>query len=539
MVSMSSLRTRVVLAVLVGIALVFGSDALSIGQVTITVGAGPDCDSSTIQEGIDAAQDGDVVLVAAGEYVTTEPVTFRGKAITVRSEGGPDETIIRMGVPEDSKRGSVLIFENSETSASVLEGFTLTSGKGCWSTDPSMPAASGLGGGGIAMVGSSPTIIACIITKNTADSGGGVNPAYGSAATMIDCVVSENSVPGSGGGISCWDNSSLTMKDCVVQGNSAPGTVSGVSGNGGGIFCGRKSKLNLVNCSISENSAGINGGGMMCWGNSVMTMTGCEVIGNTSQRWSGGIGSEACSLALTNCLIAKNIAGSYCGGIQTSYGDSSLNIRNCTIVENSAGQDGGGVYCWGGGASLTVTNSIFWDNTAPRGKGVFLQTNSSTLTITYSDFADGKSAVYGGDSQIEWGEGNINTDPGFVSQGYWDSSGTRHDTSDDIWVEADYHLKSQAGRWDQNENAWVQDDVTSPCIDAGDPMSPIGHELFPNGGYINVGAYGGTPEASKAYFGGPVCETIVAGDINGDGQVDRTDLEIMALHWTDEEPLLP
>ncbi len=48
--------------------------------------------------------------------------------------------------------------------------------------------------------------------------------------------------------------------------------------------------------------------------------------------------------------------------------------------------------------------------------------------------------------------------------------------------------------------------------------------------------YGGTPEASRSYFEEPVCETIVAGDINGDGHVKRADLEIMALHRTDEEP---
>ena len=68
-------------------------------------------------------------------------------------------------------------------------------------------------------------------------------------------------------------------------------------------------------------------------------------------------------------------------------------------------------------------------------------------------------------------------------------------------------------------------------------MEPIGWEPFPNGGFVNMGAYGGTLEASKTYFGGPICETIVAGDINGDGQVNRADLEIMALHWTDDVPL--
>jgi hypothetical protein len=121
---------------------------------------------------------------------------------------------------------------------------------------------------------------------------------------------------------------------------------------------------------------------------------------------------------------------------------------------------------------------------------------------------------------LNWGEGNINADPCFV------------DPDND-----NYHLMSQAGRWDADSQIWVQDDVTSPCIDAGDPMGPIGWEPFPNGGFVNMGAYGCTPEASKTYFGGPVCETIVAGDINGDGQVNRADLEIMALHWTDDEPL--
>ena len=98
----------------------------------------------------------------------------------------------------------------------------------------------------------------------------------------------------------------------------------------------------------------------------------------------------------------------------------------------------------------------------------------------------------------------------------------------------DYHLKSQAGRFDPNTQGWIQDDVTSPCIDSGDPNSPIGYEPFPNGGIINMGAYGGTAQASKSYFGEPICETIVAGDINGDCKVNILDLEIMLLHWLED-----
>ena len=67
-----------------------------------------------------------------------------------------------------------------------------------------------------------------------------------------------------------------------------------------------------------------------------------------------------------------------------------------------------------------------------------------------------------------------------------------------------------------------------------DEKSPIGNETFPNGGIINMGAYGGTAEASKSYFSQPICGTIVAGDINGDCTVNFKDFAIMALHWLRE-----
>ena len=98
---------------------------------TITVGPGAGYDFDSIQAGIDAAVDADTVLVAPGEYVITEPITFRGKAITVKSENGPDETTIRMGTPADTERGSVVVFENNETADSVIDGFTITGGQGC------------------------------------------------------------------------------------------------------------------------------------------------------------------------------------------------------------------------------------------------------------------------------------------------------------------------------------------------------------------------------------------------------------------------
>ena len=149
--------------------------------------------------------------------------------------------------------------------------------------------------------------------------------------------------------------------------------------------------------------------------------------------------------------------------------------------------------------------------------------DSSDIIIRYSD-------VQGG-----WlGEDNIDLDPCFVAIGYWNPNETPDDPNDDFWVDGDYHLKSQAGHWDSHSQSWIADAVTSPCIDAGNPMVPIGYEPFPNGGIVNMGAYGGTSEASKSYFGRPPCETIMAGDINGDCIVNFLDFWLMALHWMED-----
>jgi hypothetical protein len=507
---------------------------------TITVGRGRNggYDFIDIQAGIDAAIDGDMVLVAPGEYVITVPITFRGKAITVKSEAGPNETTIRMTTPVDTNRRSVLIFENDETEASVLEGFMITDGKGSW-----VPSVSAYAGGGIYFNASSGTVKNCIFIRNTADpgGGGGVSACFGSSPILTNCTFMGNSATW-GGGVHCWDMCSPTLSNCVVTENSA-GDV------GAGVYCGSNSSVTITDCTITGNTAmsgggiwsGIDssaivtkcmirgnsaigstpqvsgyGGGAECWNNSSMVMTNCTITENTAGRDGGAVFCETSPVTMTNCIIVNNTAIHAGGGMECVK--APMTLTNCTIAYNSAGEPGGAVLCWQG--STKITNSIVWANVAPQERE-FSVVYGGILSLSYSNVVNGQAGIHlQSGCTLDWGDGNIDADPYFV------------DSDND-----DFHLKSQAGRWDSISQVWIQDNVTSPCIDAGDPMSPIGLEPFPNGGFVNMGAYGGMSEASKSYFDGPVCETIVAGDINGDGQVNRTDLEIMALHWTDEEPL--
>jgi hypothetical protein len=226
---------------------------------------------------------------------------------------------------------------------------------------------------------------------------------------------------------------------------------------------------------------------------------------------SNGTVIEACDGTISNCVIADNRPSG--DAIASAIRECHGLIKNCTVAHNTSG-------IWvRAGATTTIENCIIY-----HGGGVSLG-KGATVKIRYTDIQGGLEGIYlGQDRTVNWGPGNIDTDPCFVRVGDWLGE-----------LNGDYHLKSQAGRWDPAAAGWVQDDVASPCIDAGDPASPIGNEPFPNGGVINMGAYGSTSQASKSYFGDPVCETTVAGDINGDCRVDFADLVLLTLHWLEDK----
>jgi len=217
-------------------------------------------------------------------------------------------------------------------------------------------------------------------------------------------------------------------------------------------------------------------------------------------------------------------------GIAVENSCQALLVNN-TIVNCSRGIRLFDLGRWGppyrlnpGGGTATLINCVIWDCPQPvtlaDSSNKQIEDRGSHINIKYCNIEGGQNSVSvsGTHSTLTWGQGNINADPKFVNPG-----------------SGDYHLKSQAGRWEPAIQRWVKDQVTSPCIDTGDMGTAIGFEPFPNGGIINMGGYGGTAEASKSYFGKPPCETIIAADINGDCKVDYQDFAIMAFHWLDDK----
>lgn len=229
-------------------------------------------DYGTIQEAIDVAGTGDVIIVAAGTY--TENIDFSGKAITIRSESGADVTVIDGG-----QVASCVLLAGGEGSDSVLEGFTLTNGIGTYAPAP----FNDLVGGAVFCDGTSPTIrdnimennsalyggAVCFsdsddallegntIRNNSAKIGGGILGRY-STPEVAQNRISANDASFGGGGIALWLFSHARLVNNIIDNNEAG------SGGGGGIRSYHESEPDIVNCTIAHNSSSAGGGGLYC-----------------------------------------------------------------------------------------------------------------------------------------------------------------------------------------------------------------------------------------------------------------------------------
>jgi hypothetical protein len=238
-----------------------------------------------------------------------------------------------------------------------------------------------------------------------------------------------------------------------------------------------------------------------------VTVTNCEVFGNGNGVFLMG----AQNAGVYNCVISGN------KGIGLDTNAARVTVRNCTILNNADN----GIYSFNQSV-LSVVNCIVAYNQA-YGYSV----EASNATSSYSNFWGNRDGAY--DGAVGGRDGDVQQMPWFIDEGYWNNG--------DLWHQGDYHLMSKAGRWDASTQAWVNDPIDSPCLDKGDPETPFIDEPYPNGGRVNLGAYGGTVTASKS-AGGVSCTEYPEMDFNHDCKVDQADLDIFMEHWL-ECNLLP
>ena len=386
-------------------------------------------DHATIQSGIDAAEDGDTVLAADGIYKGDGNVNidFKGKKITVKSENGPEATVIDCEATPNT-RG--FIFHNEETHDSVLDGFTIKNGRhdlgggiSCNTASPTIRNCiiswntslakefHAQGGGGIYCFNSDAIILECTITNNTAEStfGGGVFfegesirdgvvlRETASQPQLIQSTISEND----GAGIYIFHTVGVEVRDCTVTKNSHGGFVCNFFSRGG---------THISNSIISHNT----GGGVEVSEYSILKVTDCLIKNNIGKTGGGIFCSPTSVLIVSNCIIAENIATVSGGGIAVISTRGNANITNCTISRNTANERGGGVYAFIEGSSFEISNSIVWGNTSNDTHNEF-SAIGGWITIRSCDIRDGLEGI-GRMPDADWFvyENNIDKDPLFV-----------------------------------------------------------------------------------------------------------------------------
>ncbi|GAI14205.1 unnamed protein product, partial [marine sediment metagenome] len=199
-------------------------------------------------------------------------------------------------------------------------------------------------------------------------------------------------------------------------------------------------EADIIDCNISRNQAEASGGGVYFGGESAPSLTNCLLTENTAGRDGGGISANIFNqLAIFNCTIAGNIVT----GIGFEYGY------------------GGGLHC-SHNSYTDLIDSILWGNTSTNGSQIAIGTGfeydplPSTVDVSYSNVQGERSLVFVDENcTLNWGVGNVHTDPCFVTGPL-----------------GDYYL-SQTNTNDPKQT------TDSPCVDAGSDLAiNVGLHLY-------------------------------------------------------------
>jgi hypothetical protein len=300
-------------------------------------------DFDTIQEAIDAAGDGDIVIVSPGVYV--ENIKLSGKNIALKSTDPLNPSIVSATIIDGGALDSAVTFSGTEATSCVLSGFTITNGmaetgcgvngKGCHATvenniisTNTIPLDFYLGNGG-GLYKCHGIIRDNLIQNNTANAGGGLFECNGS---IYKNRIENNLALIYGGGLfSCnGDIENNIIKDNRVE--------DGDWGEGGGLH----SCDGFINKNrIAQNYAVYGGGLYQC--NQIVQNN--EIVGNRALK-NGGALSECCGV-IRNNLISGNFAGDPEEEYSLGNGGglySCAGLVFCNLIWNNRAGFGGGIY---------------------------------------------------------------------------------------------------------------------------------------------------------------------------------------------------
>ena len=408
----------------------------------------------TIQSGVDAAHDGDTVLVADGTYTGNgnRDIDFHGKSLTVTSQNGPAKTIIDCGgfYSGDGSGSHRGFYIHSNETAATISGFNVQNGYG-------------FSGGGIYNNGGQLAITNCIISSNRAIYGGGVC-SNGGSVVLTNSDISLNTGQDAGGGIQA---DHAIINNCNIVGNKA--IYSAVKAFGGGLQVGEST---VINCVIKGNKSNFAGGidARSC------VVKGCTIIDNTAVENAYG-GIFAIEDTIADCVISRNTSQYGSSGIEAN---GKTTIANCEVTENTGynvyGGPSSGISCTG---DVSVTNCTVTSNATDYGIHFIGSTVVVTNCILYNDR---HAEVYNDPSNQD----AITVSHSDIQGGY---PGTSNIDKDPLFVNGpagDLHL--QPG---------------SPCIGAGTPNGapPTDLDGNPRPNPPSIGAYElGVPPATITGF---------------------------------------
>jgi parallel beta-helix repeat protein len=339
---------------------------------------------ATIQEAIDAAEEGDEIVVQVGVY--RENIDFKGKNIILRSTDPDDPAVVSETIIDGGGSGIVVSFRSGEGEGAVLSGFTVTRGSGI--------VISGSG---------SPVIEKCIIEDNTAEYGAGIY-IVNSTPTIIENTIMGNS--GSlGGGIFIEEASPW------IEGNTITGNRSNM---GSGIAIIYDSKPTVKDNVITDNYAANIGGGVLIAVGSNPLIEGNMITGNYAERNGGGLYIDESEPLIQENTISRNQAAN--GGgifIVNSMGAPFLISAN-NIEDNISFIAGGGIYMQG--STPTIEGNNFTKNESEHlGGAMAVYISSPVLRLNIFESNQAKDVGRGGaiwfstDSTLELNDPDDNT----------------------------------------------------------------------------------------------------------------------------------